>query len=133
MRNKHNRNNRRAGAVVEFALCFPLVAMFVIATIESCNAIYLRQSLTIAAHESARTAILPSMTAVKAEYAAQRVLDSRGITGGAISITPDPLTAAAGDWIEVEVSAPGNANSVLPVPMFFSQGTSARVFMMKEY
>lgn len=44
---------RRASAVVELAICLPVVMMLIWGTIELSNSIFLKQTLTSAAHEGA--------------------------------------------------------------------------------
>ena len=48
--------SRRGGG--ELAVCLPVVVLLVIATIEACSAMFLKQSLTVAAYEGVRTALI---------------------------------------------------------------------------
>ena len=45
-----NRRGRRGVAAAELAVCLPIVVLMVIATIEACSALFLKQSLTVAAY-----------------------------------------------------------------------------------
>ena len=50
-------SGKRAGiAVVEFAVCLPILVLVVFGSIEACNAIYLKQAATASAYEAVRVA-----------------------------------------------------------------------------
>ncbi len=79
---------RQAVAAVELAVCLPLMVIFTFSSIEMCSAIYLRQTLTIAAYEGARVACHPQgMTAMRT-LQAERILTERRINGGSIATNP---------------------------------------------
>jgi len=52
-----NRGSRRAVAASELAVCLPILVLLVLAMIESCTMIFLKQSLTVSAYEGIRKAI----------------------------------------------------------------------------
>ncbi len=52
-RAKKIQATRRASAIVELAICLPIVMTLIWGTIELSNAIFLKQTLTSAAHEGA--------------------------------------------------------------------------------
>ena len=53
------RGESRSGvAAAEFAVCLPVIVLLVLAMIESCTMVFLKQSVSIAAYEGVRTALL---------------------------------------------------------------------------
>lgn len=128
------RGTRRGVAAVEFALSLPLLVLLTLATVEACNAIYLQQSLTVAAYEGARTAILPKVKSANVEQQANQILSDRRVKGGVISVTPSDLgKVPVGKFIKVTVSAPMSNNSTFLNGIFSSRTYTAEVEMMKEY
>ncbi|MBX3445050.1 MAG: pilus assembly protein [Planctomyces sp.] len=112
---KSRRDSRRGLAVVELAISLPLLLMLTFATIEASNAIYLKQSLTLAAYEAARTATGPGGTEDDGQLRADEILGARNIRNSSVSFSPR-LTAnlPTGTAITITVSAPSNSNSVGP-------------------
>jgi Flp pilus assembly protein TadG len=51
---------RNGAAVVELAAVLPVFVLLLMGTIETCNMIFLQQSLKIAAYEGARITIVPA-------------------------------------------------------------------------
>jgi Flp pilus assembly protein TadG len=131
---KITANYRRTGvAAVEFAIISPLMIVFVLAIIEITNAIYLQQSLTIAAYEGARVALLPGTGQTNVKAASNRILDARKISGATISIEPSTFdTEPFGANIKVDVQAPLAENGLFNRLFSSTQNFSASVTMMKE-
>ena len=133
-RQVHRRKARRGAALVEFCVCLPVVVLIVFGTIEACQMIYLKQSVTIAAYEGARTAIVPDVELGSVEVVVQQILDDRGIQNSTITVSPaDIIFTPAGEYISVEVTAPVNDNA--PFSSFITNNSivSGRVEMMKEF
>jgi len=125
---------RRAAATVEFAVVSPVMVLMVMGTIEACRMIFLRQTLTIAAYEATRVALVPKSTTDQVKYAATRVLADRGVKDATITITPSSFgTAPAQSFIEVVVTAPANSNSLVNPQFFSGKSLVGRCSMMKEY
>jgi len=103
---------RRGLAVVELAICLPLMVMLTFGAIEAANAIYLKQTLVTAAYEAARTATSLGGTQADGQTRYQEIVDSVGMKGTAITFTPEiqPDTPA-GTAIRVTVTAPADSNS----------------------
>lgn len=96
--------------------------------------IYLKQSLTIAAYEGGRTAIIPGATSAEVEADCQQVLTDRDVQSATIDITPSNITPVkAGNYIVVEVSAPCNANSLFASWFYSGRTLTGRAEVMKEY
>ncbi|MEX0612318.1 MAG: TadE/TadG family type IV pilus assembly protein, partial [Pirellulales bacterium] len=105
----------RGVAAAELAVCLPVVVLLVIATIEACSAVFLKQSLTVAAYEGVRTALVEGNTAGSVQAACNRLLQERNVHDATIAVTPADLASLqVGDFIDVTVSAPCAPNSVVP-------------------
>jgi Flp pilus assembly protein TadG len=124
---------RRAVAATEMAICLPLVAMLILASIEACGMIFLSHSLSIASYEGARVAINYDSTTTDAVDKCTEMIDARSVTDGDIDISPaDVATVPRGAPITVTISAPCDANAMIP-PWFFGGKTlSASTTMVKE-
>jgi Flp pilus assembly protein TadG len=133
VRRQHQRNtSRRGAATVELALTLPLLLTLTFGSIEIANGMFLKQALTVAAHETARVAISQGETQANALAAGQRILTARNVNGGTISLTPTVTsTTAAGTIITATVTAPASANSI-GISMFLGSTTvSATVVMVR--
>jgi hypothetical protein len=128
------RANRRAVAASELAVCLPVLVLLVLAMIESCTMIFLKQSLTVAAYEGVRQALDPSADADDVQAKSNGVLTDRRVQGGQVVITPANFdTLAPGEYIQVTVSAPAGRNSVIPGSFFRGRTLTASATMMKEF
>jgi Flp pilus assembly protein TadG len=125
---------RRGVAASELAVCLPVLVLLVLAMIESCTMIFLKQSLTVAAYEGVRAAIEPSAKASNVNGAANGVLTDRRVRDGRIVITPSNWESIApGQYVTVTVSAPANRNSAIPGSFFRGRNLTASATMMKEF
>ena len=89
--------NRKGGAVVEAALCLPLILLIISATVELSTTIYLKESLTVACYEGARMAVTRNATDERvrdriAEVLAERHIDMTGYTPKQVMDDPGLLT-----------------------------------------
>lgn len=129
---------RRAGksrgvAATELAVCLPVVVLLVVGTIEACSAIFLKQSLTVAAYEGARTALAERQVAGSVQKACDQILNDRKVNGGTVTITPaDIASLKPGDFVDVRVFAPCNSNSLVPTTFYRGRTLSATASMMVE-
>jgi Flp pilus assembly protein TadG len=113
------RRKTRGVAAAELAVCLPVVVLLVLATIESCSAIFLKQSLTVAAYEGVRTAIEKGASAASVQTICNQILTDRRVKGSKVSISPSDIASLnPGDYVNVTVSAPCSPNSPVP-PVFF--------------
>ncbi len=126
--------NRRAVAAAELAVCLPMIVLLVLAMIESCTMIFLKQSLTVAAYEGARTALEDQATSNDVRRSGQQVLTERRVNGAAVTVTPDDIQSLSpGQYISVTVTAPADSNSAIPGSFFRGRALSATATMMKEF
>ena len=127
------RHSRRGVAAAELAVCLPIVVLMVIATIEACSALFLKQSLTVAAYEGVRTAIEERATTANVQAACNQILADRKIKGASVTLTPSNIDALnPGDFIDVTVTAPCGPNSVVPAAFYRGRSLKATASMMIE-
>ena len=125
----------RGVAAVECAFCIPVVSLLMFGTLSVCSDMYLKQTLTIAAFEGARTGVRRHGNRQGVEAAVQNILDARGVVNANITIFPsDFSTLQALDEIEVQVTVPTENNT------FYSWGLlgsgreiAAKVVMAREF
>ncbi len=104
--------DRKGLAVVELAICLPLMVLLTFGAIEAANAIYLKQTLVTAAYEAARKATALNGTQADGEARYLEVVNSVGMKGTAITFTPQITSLTLpGTPIKVTVTAPADSNS----------------------
>jgi Flp pilus assembly protein TadG len=131
---KKSHRGRRGVAAVEFAVCLPVIVLLVLATIEACSMVFLKQSLAIAAYEGSRTAIMPGATDAQVRAASNQILADRRIDGGTVTIKPTNIASLnPGDFVDVTVTAPCGSNAVVPNKFYRGRTLSATASMMIEY
>jgi Flp pilus assembly protein TadG len=124
---------RRGAAATELAVCMPVLVLIVLATIEANAMIFLQQSLSIAAYEGSRVAIVPGAETKNVQYQVELILADRGVKGGTVTISPNDIAGAAeGTWLAVEASAPFKENAMAGGWLFGKRLLTARVEMIKE-
>ena len=127
------QKNRRGTASVELAVCLPVIVAFVFGGIETVNAIFLKQGLTIAAYEAAKIASLRGGTQADAELRGNSVLSDRGFSGSNLTISPEvDSSTASGTKITVTATAPANANAIAPVMYYGNTTLRAEVSMVRN-
>jgi hypothetical protein len=130
---KARRRTRGGVAAAELAVCLPIVVLLVVATIEACSAIFLKQSLTVAAYEGVRTALQEGATPQSVEDTCNRILADRRIRRARVRVRPSDVDSLEpGDFVDVVVSAPAAANSVVPAAFYRGRTLSATASMMIE-
>src|ERR1700755_771469 len=88
IRQTNHSSTRRGVAAAELAVCLPVVVLIVMATIESCSALFLKQSLTGAAYEGVRTAIEKGSTSATVQARCDQILADRRIQGAQVTMNP---------------------------------------------
>jgi Flp pilus assembly protein TadG len=132
---KKNRRIRRHGvAAAEFAVCLPVIVLIVLATIEACTMVFLKQSLSIAAYEGARAALTQNATNADVVRVAQQVLTERRVNGGTVTLQPANLNAIApGQYLTISTTAPAAGNAVIPISFYRGRTLTGSATMMKEF
>jgi Flp pilus assembly protein TadG len=129
----NDRAARRGVAAAELAVCLPIVVLMVIATIEACSALFLKQSLTVAAYEGVRTAIEENATTANVQTACKQILADRKIKGASVTLKPSNIDSLEpGEFIDVTVTAPCGPNSLVPAAFYRGRSLKATASMMIE-
>ena len=126
------RNHSRIGAiVVEAALILPLLAILIFTTAEINQRIFEVQSLTIAASEAARVAIIPDASLLDIERQGFEIAEKRQLRSVTVSVEPaDFADVPVGTFIRVTVSA--DVDNYAFARLFMPGELSATVSVMKE-
>ncbi len=133
-RNRRSRSRRPGAAVVELAVCLPILFVFVVGTIEASHTIYRKQSLAIAAYEGARVALIAGSNAENVRAQCEKMLAARRIKDAIVQVAPENFeTLPVGTFVAVEISAPRKSNGLLPETYFGEDYLQARVEMMREF
>lgn len=135
-RRRSKSRKRRGIATVECALCLPIFVLITASTIDICSAIFLRESLTLAAYEGSRVGVERGGTDAIVTSRIQNFLDERSIVydGGSIQISdPGFNTAGTLEHVTVTVTVPCAGNMPLTGGLFVGRNISASITMRKEF
>lgn len=132
-KNPSTVNCRRGAAIVEFAVCLPVIVLIVFGGIEAASMLFLRQTLVQASYEGIKTAVKPDGTSSAATASATAVCNGRNLRDVQIVVSPSNIESLnRGDIIEITVTAPGDTNSVFPFGPFAGKDVTATAVMVKE-
>ena len=132
-RGPRDSRQRRGAAVIEFAVCLPVIVLLVLGSIEATSFIFLKQSLQTAAYEGTRHAIRRGATRDEAEGRVHNILDARRVRGANIQFPlGDPDSADRGALVAVQVAAPASTNSPLGGRFISNRTLTVRTVMVKE-
>ena len=124
---RHNRTRRspkRLGAAaVEFALTAPILFMLLFAALEFGRVNMIRETVSNAAYEAARTCIVPGATNAEGVDAADRIIRSIGVRDAKIQIQPSTITDTTPS-VTATVTVPYNTNLWMP-PFYFADGSAS--------
>ena len=84
---KH-RNKRLGAAIVEMAICLPVIVLLTYGTIELAGGLFLKQTLTSAAHEGALAGMRLDATEAIVRERVELILAVREVEDCVITITP---------------------------------------------
>ena len=124
---------RKGAAVVEFAVCLPVIILIVLGSIEAASLLFLRQALIQSAYEGAKVAIRTEGNNADVVSVVEAVAAGRRLSDVNVTLTPSDVSEAIqGEIVRITVSAPGDANSFIPFGPFRGQTVSAEAVMVKE-
>ena len=73
------RRRRKGVAIVELAICLPVIVVLVVGSIEACSMIFVKQSLHIAAYEAVRVAIRQGSSNTDVLDRGNQILNERNV------------------------------------------------------
>ncbi len=119
---------------MEFAIVAPVFFLLVFGMIEYGRMVMVQQVITNASREGARVGVLDGATTAAVTTAVESYLQSAGIQGATVGVTPSPPSSAGyGAPVTVAVSVSFNQVSWLPSPMFLGgRVLSATTVMRRE-
>jgi Flp pilus assembly protein TadG len=85
---KKNRKGKRGAAIVELAVCLPVLVLMVWGTIEVAGSIFMKQTLTSAAHEGALAGMRVNSTESQILAKVNLILTARGVNGATVDVFP---------------------------------------------
>jgi Flp pilus assembly protein TadG len=133
MRRPKTGFNKRTGvAVVELAVCLPVLILLVLGTISSASMIYFKQSLKIVAYEGARVSLIPGSSNGAVTAQCESLMIERRIEQGSVSVSPNIASSPEGTIITVTVEAPCGPNGLFASLLYSGRTFSTTVSMMKE-
>jgi len=134
LRKKSKAVNQRDGvAAVEAAILLPLLVLLTFGSLELSNMIFLKQGLSIATYEGAKTATTPGTTSAQVTARIQEILSSRNITDATISITPQVEgSTARGTMVTVSITSEGNSVGILTTRLFTRGAIQAQSTMVRQ-
>ena len=126
---------RRGGAVVELAICLPVLFTIIFGSIEASQLLHLQNALESAAHQGALAAIKHS--AIEGDVAdnVEDMLEARGINGGDTTLSGigKPFSdVTRGEQFEIVVTAPTTSNLTGPSILSMSPTLEARINAIKQ-
>ena len=131
-RKKVSRRQRKGAAVIEFAVCLPVIVLIVLGTIEAGSLLFLKQTLVQAAYEGAKVAIVTGDTE-KAEAIIEAVAAGRNLQDVQVEFTPsDIANLPPGETLTISISAPGDSNSIIPFGPFKNRTVRTSASMVRE-
>ncbi len=132
-RKKTAGDRRLPAAVVELAVCLPVIVLLIFASLEGANMLFVRQAGVQAAYDCVKTAAKRSGTKAEALALAEQVLDTRNINTRTITFTPTDVDALAeGAEFTVAVTIPSNSRSVTGFAPFRGIDITVESTMLKE-
>lgn len=130
---KIGRCRNRGAAVVEFAVTAPVLFIILFGMIEMGRGLMVKQLLSNAARDGARSAILEGSTAEEVQQTVLSYLGGSKIEGAQVTVTPSPLTLAqGGDPVTVSVSVPFSEVSWLPTPKYLAGVSLEETVIMRR-
>lgn len=127
-----NGSNRKGAATLEAAITLPILLGLIFGSIETANAIHVRQTVSIAAYDAARIATKRNGTQDAAKTRCAELLESQGVNEFKISFNPQvDLSTPRATVVTVTVSVPSNSNSLGLVEIFAGTYFSKTVHMVR--
>ena len=132
-----HRRSRRGAAAVEAAMCIPVIIILMFGTLEISAGYYLKESLSIAAYEGARTGAKRRATKAQVIARVNDILSARNVDlgeSGSIVVSPDDLSSlSALDPLTVTVKAPSAGNSAIIFDSVANRMITGQVKMAREF
>ena len=131
-RKKVTQSQRKGAAVIEFAVCLPVIVLIVLGTIEAGSMLFLKQTLVQAAYEGAKVAVVTGDTA-QVEAIVDAVAAGRNLEDVQVEFSPTDIESLPpGEILTITITAPGDSNSLIPFGPFKNQIVRTSASMVRE-
>lgn len=132
-RKRRRAANRKGAAVIEFAVCLPLIVLIMLGSIEAANMLFLRQALVQASYEGAKAAVKADSDNATVTQIATQVADGRRLSGFTVETIPaDVSSVPQGELVRIRATAPVDSNSFISGSVIRIVNISAEAVMVKE-
>lgn len=114
-KNKNRLTDKRHGsASVEMIIVLPVLVIIIFGSIETCNLIYLKQTVNDAAYQGALRALKPGATESDVTNTIQTILNARDVQNYTIDVdtTGNLEDRFRGDVFEVSVTVDASSNLI---------------------
>ena len=127
------QKRNRGAAVVELAVCLPVVVLLIFASLEGANMLFVRQAGVQASYEAVKAAARINGSQADGILLAEQVLDARNINTRTIEFNPNNVDALPeGTPFTVTVRIPGDSRSVTGFAPFRGINIEVQATMLKE-
>jgi len=124
---------RHGAAMVEMAVCLPVIILIVFGAMEAAGMIFLKQALVQSAYEAVKIASKSDGTESAARTAATNVVNGRNLENVTVSFSPANVeNVQRGDIVRVTVTAPADSNTYINFGFFRGRTLTVTSAMMKE-
>ncbi|QDV73343.1 TadE family protein [Botrimarina mediterranea] len=133
-RSNRSRDSRRWGIeVAELAISLPVLTIITFGTLETCQLLFTKQSLAVAAYEAGRVAARPDGTTESTLNRFNQIATARRLQGANFTMTPADLNGVAvGESIRIDVTAPVSSNNSTHLVLFNIPDIVESVVVIRE-
>lgn len=133
-RSTQPRGKRRWGIeVAELAFSLPVLTVITFGTLETCELLFTKQSLAVAAYEAGRVAARNDGTTEASQSRFNQIATARRLQSASITITPPNVSAVAvGETIRIDVTAPVALNNSTHLVLFNVPDIVESVVVVRE-
>jgi Flp pilus assembly protein TadG len=133
-RSARTKGQRRRGIeVAELAFSLPVLIVITFGTLETCQLLFTKQSLAVAAYEAGRVAARSEGTTEEALNRFNQIATARRLQSSTITITPaDVDEVAVGETIRIDVTAPVASNNSTHLVLFNIPDIVESVVVIRE-
>ena len=128
------KGQRRWGIeVAELAISLPVLTIITFGTLETCQLLFTKQSLAVAAYEAGRVAARPEGTTEATQTRFNQIATARRLQSANLTITPADIGAVAvGQPIRIDVTAPVAPNNSTHLVLFNVPDIVESVVVIRE-
>lgn len=121
-------DSRSGAATLELAVSAPLLVILVFGAIEMANAVFLKQTVNLAAYEASKIITRPGTNQTLAQTRVAEIMTARRVTNYSLSFSPAVTTATPrGTQVTVTLSAPASNLSYGPLRFMTGKTVTAVV------